>query len=96
MNVANFLSKAFSREHRGWRLLYLFEEKEEESVEQRKDKKIQKKEENENISFNFYQKVLVLVATEMQIKLYKYSPFISTHPSSIFCLEIFFLLLPVC
>ena len=31
----------------------------------------QKKEENENILFNFYMQILVLVITEMQIMLFK-------------------------
>ena len=35
-------------------------------------KNFQRKEENENISFNFYLPVLVLVVTTMQIQLYKY------------------------
>ena len=35
-------------------------------------KNFQMKEENENISFNFYLQVLVLVKTEMQIKQCKY------------------------
>ena len=35
-------------------------------------KVFQMKEENENISFNFYPQVLVLVRTEMQIQLRKY------------------------
>ena len=35
-------------------------------------KNFQMKEENENISFNFYLQVLVLVKTEMQIQLCKY------------------------
>ena len=35
-------------------------------------KNFQMKEENENISFNRYLQVMVLVTAEMQIQLYKY------------------------
>ena len=35
-------------------------------------KSFQVKEENQNISLNFYEQVLVLVKTEMQMQLYKY------------------------
>ena len=37
-----------------------------------REKKIQMKEENENILFNFYLQTLVLVKTVMQIQLCKY------------------------
>ena len=36
------------------------------------EKNFRRKEENENISFNFYQQLLVLAISEMQIQLYKY------------------------
>ena len=38
----------------------------------KRGKTFQMKEENENISFNFYLQVLVLVKTEMQIQLRKH------------------------
>ena len=42
-------------------------------MEQRSEEKFFKqKKENGNISFNFYQQLMALVTTEMQIQLYKY------------------------
>ena len=74
VNVANFLKTAFSVEHLRWLLLCLLEREEEERGKRgAKERKIfQMKEENENISFNFYLQVLLLVKTEMQIQLCKY------------------------
>ena len=41
------------------------------------------KEENENILFNFYWQVLVVVITEIQIQLYKSINIKTTHPFSL-------------
>ena len=40
-------------------------------MEQRSEEIFQMKEENKNVSFNFYQEVLVLVITAMRMQLYK-------------------------
>ena len=57
MNVANFLRTAF--------LVAAFMS----TPKGRRGKIFQMKEEHENISFNFYQQVLVLVKTEIQMQL---------------------------
>ena len=46
--------------------------KEEESLEQKREKISNKRRKNESILFNFYLQVLVLVITEMHIQLYQY------------------------
>ena len=54
-------------------------------------KNFQLKEENENISFNFYLQVLVLAKTEMQTQLCKY--YRTAHLFSYFFFKIFFLVI---
>ena len=70
--ILRIFMNSFFYEHFQWLPLCLLKSLEEESVEKRSVMK--------NISFNFYQQVLVLVNTEMQIQLCKYwncSPFYS-------------------
>ena len=47
-------------------------ERREKRVTKEQGKNFQMKEENENVSFNFYQQIFVLLSTEMQIQLCKY------------------------
>ena len=59
-----------------------------------REKVFQMKEENENISFNFYLQVLVLVKTEMQIQLHNVIELLTLFFS--FFLQIFFLVILAC
>ena len=104
-----FFKTAFSAEHLRWLLLCLLEMEEEEKRGTKEQGKIfQMKEENRNISFSFYQRVLVLVKTEIQIQLCKYKKIIelssltslvsiiTAHTFPLFFLQIFLLLIPAC
>ena len=73
VNIAKFLKNSFFyRKPPVAAYMFSRKGKEEESLEQKREKISNKRRKNESILFNFYLQVLVLVITEMHIQLYQY------------------------
>ena len=73
VNIAKFLKNSFfCRKPPVAAYMSTRKGKEEESLEQKREKSSNKRRKNESILFNFYLQVLVLVITEMHIQLYQY------------------------